>query len=386
MIRKRRRFLWLATLGVGLAPHLGCLVTFDGYELAETPDASDGGDSGGGSSGAGARGGASTGGKATGGTSGKGGSAGTSGASGTTGGDGATGGDAMTGGDGPTGGSSTGGAMTGGDGGASGASGATGGGAGATGGSGGSGGIVGCPMNGRGPAMVEIPRPGGGFFCIDRTEVTNRMYATFLDDAPPANEQEMLCSWNATFTPQMGSTCDPLPYDPINRGNNPVACVDWCDAKAFCEWSGKHLCGAIGGGPNPLASFADETRDEWYQTCSHDGDNILPYGNTYEGSNCAGLDQGTSRALNVATLANCQGGYDGVWDMSGNVSEWADSCAASSGASDNCAHRGGSWYDLKGGAPLYCNSSLPSDTTPMPEVLRRDTRDIHVGFRCCYDP
>jgi formylglycine-generating enzyme required for sulfatase activity len=142
----------------------------------------------------------------------------------------------------------------------------------------------------------------------------------------------------------------------------------------------------MGGGPNPLGSFDDEASSEWYQTCSHDGDHPLPYGDMYEGSFCAGLDYGVVRPVNVATLANCQGGYDGVWDMSGNVSEWEDSCQASSGASDNCSHRGGSWYDLKAGAPLYCNSSLPNDTTPMPELLRRDTRDLHVGFRCCADP
>ena len=136
----------------------------------------------------------------------------------------------------------------------------------------------------------------------------------------------------------------------------------------------------------PLGSYADPASDAWFRACSHAGERRLPYGNTYDGSYCAGLDYGVTRPVNVATLSNCQGGYDGVWDMSGNVSEWEDACSATSGASDTCAHRGGSWYDLKAGAPLYCNSSLPSDTTPMPEVLRRDTRDIHVGFRCCANP
>jgi formylglycine-generating enzyme required for sulfatase activity len=198
-------------------------------------------------------------------------------------------------------------------------------------------------------------------------------------------DQGALCTWNTTFVPQTGASCDPLPYDPIGRTNAPVACVDWCDAKAFCEWSGKRLCGAIGGGPVPLGSFDDEATDAWYEVCSRNGARALPYGNTYEGSFCVGIDYGVVRPVNVATVANCQGGYDAVWDMSGNVSEWEDACDASAGAADRCAHRGGAWYDLKAGAPLYCNSSLPSDTTPMPEVLRRDTRDTHVGFRCCAD-
>ena len=234
--------------------------------------------------------------------------------------------------------------------------------------------------------MIEIPHPAGGTYCIDRSEVTNAMYAVFLDAAASVGNQGTVCAWNTTFVPQTSASCDPLPYDPINRTNTPVACIDWCDAKAFCEWAGKRLCGAVRGGAVPLASFDDPDTDEWFHACSHGGETRLPYGNAYDGSYCAGLDYGVTRPVNVATLANCQGGYDGVWDMSGNVSEWANSCSASSGASDSCAHRGGSWYDLKGGAPLYCNSSLPNDTTPMPEILRRDTRDIHVGFRCCYDP
>jgi formylglycine-generating enzyme len=255
-------------------------------------------------------------------------------------------------------------------------------GAGGGGGRGGSAGMPGCPQTGRGPAMIEVPRASGGVYCVDRSEVTNAQYDAFLATAPAASPTAP-CAFNTSYARQTGPSCDPLP---TTGANAPVACVDWCDAKAFCEWSGKRLCGAVDGGPVALASFDNPATDAWFRACSHAGERRLPYGNTYDGSYCAGLDYGVTRPVNVATLANCQGGYDALWDMSGNVSEWEDACSATSGASDTCAHRGGSWYDLKAGAPLYCNSSLPNDTTPMPETVRRDTRDIHIGFRCCANP
>lgn len=95
-----------------------------------------------------------------------------------------------------------------------------------------------CP-EGRGPKMIVA-----GTFCIDSTEVTNAQYGAFLDDAfafdagpPPA-----VCANVPTHLPGCA-------YDPVGRANRPVRCVSWCDAWTFCKWSGKRLCGRIGGGP-----------------------------------------------------------------------------------------------------------------------------------------
>ena len=393
-------------------------MSFDGYKpIADTTDGGEGGSLGGSGS-AGKGGAAGRGGAGKGGTSGsKGGSAGSSGGTsgsanhgGSTtlgGGRGGTAGEGNESGEagaaatgaGETGGSSgranggAGGSAGEAGGGSSGAAGSTIGSGGASGqggssgvgGSGGSAGVASCPVGLPGPALIEVPAPGGGFFCIDRTEVTNTQYAAFLASAPSAGEQAASCSWNASFAPDTSNDCDPLPYDPSTRPNNPVSCVDWCDASAFCAWAGKELCGSVDGGENATADFADAGKSAWYRSCTGGGATLLPYGNDYDGSACVGLDYGVVRAVNVASVAQCQGGYDGLWDMSGNVSEWEDSCDGAGGATGRCAHRGGSWV-TPGEAALYCNSSLPSDSSPNPILARRDARDEHIGFRCCYRP
>ena len=422
MIRRSTSTLTLVALLGAFTPGLGCLVSFDGYEpLGDTSDGGESGSSRGGN-GAGKGGGGAAAGKGGGGgkagsSENRGGSAGSAPSAGGNANAGGTttliGGRAGRGGDGnesgeagaaATGGGDTGGTEAGGKGGAGGSANDTGGssgtagsvnaGAGGSSGTGGSAGVGGaggssgaesCPLGLPGPALIEVPAPDGGFFCIDRTEVTNAQYAAFLDDAPSASEQDAVCDWNPNFGPEVSNECDPMPYDPDARPNNPMTCVDWCDARAFCQWAGKELCGAIDGGENPSSDFDDPVKSAWYRGCSAGGTKALPYGDGYDGTACVGLDYGVVRAVNVASVAQCQGGYDGLWDMSGNVSEWEDSCDGSSGPSGRCVHRGGSWL-TPGEAQLYCNSSLPSDTTPNPVLTRRDSHDEHIGFRCCYRP
>jgi formylglycine-generating enzyme required for sulfatase activity len=164
--------------------------------------------------------------------------------------------------------------------------------------------------------------------------------------------------------------------------------VDWCDAKAYCAWAGKRLCGKIGGGANAPADFANAAKSEWFTACSHAGAYKFPYGaqgDTYDGTACVGADQGAVRPTAVPT-ASCQGGYDGVFDLSGNVSEWENSCAASTSFSDQCLYRGGSYLDLDTGTSptLLCNSG--SAATPKSVSKARSTRSKEIGFRCCADP
>jgi sulfatase modifying factor 1 len=242
-----------------------------------------------------------------------------------------------------------------------------------------------CPSSGvQGPSLVEIPRPGGGIYCIDRSEVTNADYAAFLASNPSTGSQVPACSANSTFAPAVDSlNC--TQYDPVNKPKIPVACVDWCDAKAYCAWAGKHLCGKIGGGTNAPTDFANATKSEWYAACSQGGLTRFPYGDTYDGTLCVGLDYGASRQTNAPTLS-CNGGYEGVFDMSGNVSEWEDSCSADVGLSDLCLYRGGSWLDADNASPsLLCNSGTVVGGAKSASKAR-STRDKEIGFRCCADP
>jgi formylglycine-generating enzyme required for sulfatase activity len=221
-----------------------------------------------------------------------------------------------------------------------------------------------CP-GAAGPTPVRV-----GAFCIDSTEVTNADYAAFLSAPPPA--QPAACAWNTSFVPGAWPPA-------AGQGAYPVVAVDWCDAFAYCAWAGKRLCGAVGGGPTPFAAFADPTESQWMNACSAAGARVFPYGDAYDGAACNGKelpDGGGSRA--VGSLATCQGGTAGIFDMSGNVYEWEDACDGDSGAADPCHYRGGGYFTP--GPPASTNLECAGGAT-----LARDpgAAFLDVGFRCC---
>ncbi len=210
---------------------------------------------------------------------------------------------------------------------------------------------------------------GGAWYCIDRTEVTNAQYAAFLSGAAvDASAQPSECSWNASFDPSQG-------WPATGKDDHPVVYVDWCDAHAYCAWSGKRLCGKIGGGSNPTSAGASAAASQWYNACSNHGLLTYPYGDSWTGL-CNDWWHGVLATTAVASLASCAGGVPELYDMCGNVWEWEDSCSAASGAADVCLARGAG-FDIKPTNTLKC---AYAGTTPA-----RSSQLANVGFRCCMD-
>jgi formylglycine-generating enzyme required for sulfatase activity len=212
-----------------------------------------------------------------------------------------------------------------------------------------------------GPPGIAVPDAG---FCIDGTEVTNAQYAAFARSQTPAGLGPS-CAWKTSFAPTL--------YGRPERPDDPVGGVDWCDAFAFCAWAGKRLCGRIGGGALATAEASSPTASEWTAACSRSGERAFPYGPTYDPSLC-------TTTIDAATPAGatCEGGYDGVFDMSGNIQEWEDACdvADDGGALDLCSSRGGDWND----------DSAIENACAGNHVITRATRADHLGIRCCATP
>jgi len=222
--------------------------------------------------------------------------------------------------------------------------------------------------------MLVVPIQGGGIYCIDSVEVTYLAYNSFYSANPTTANQDPWCSWNVGWTPTGA-----WPYPQANE-YEPVRYVNWCQAEAYCKYNGRRLCGQIGGGSSPQANFNDYFKDQWFNACTAQGANCTgtgcyPYGTSFNANLCNG--DGSSGPAPYTNLVNCQGGEPGLLNMSGNVAEWEDSCAANSGSGDECAVRGGSYLDSSDN--LRCDS----DQTTGPLTQPRDYAGNDVGFRCC---
>jgi formylglycine-generating enzyme len=224
----------------------------------------------------------------------------------------------------------------------------------------------GCPVNLPGPDLVEIVAPQGGSYCIDATEVTNADYGAFLlAKGSDMSGQPTSCAWNDSYVPRDNW--------PTAKTAFPVISVDWCDAHAYCKWAGKTLCGKIGGGPNLPADRANAQLDAWFNACSRGGTRKFPYGSTFQPAACNGQERGLEATVAVASQGQCVGGVPGLFDMSGNVAEWQDSCIVNDGGgSDTCMLRGGAY--INPGNELHCG---------MEGSTYRNYWYHFAGIRCC---
>lgn len=233
-----------------------------------------------------------------------------------------------------------------------------------------------CP-SGHGPRMVEVSAGGGVTYCIDATEVTNAQFDQFVratDGGWPGDAGRPPLCYNRVD----GTTCSPAEADPVARPNHPVPCVIWCDAFAYCAWAGKRLCGRIGGGSLPADSQNEVGVAQWFHACSSGGAHKWTFGDVYQKNACNDLSHSLLDAsfeyTPVGSMPDCHPPsppYAPIVDMTGNVSEWEDSCDAG-----QCAFRGGDTH-----------SNFPTDTcsnagwaTTMGSMFGHDH-----GFRCCAD-
>lgn len=227
-----------------------------------------------------------------------------------------------------------------------------------------------CPGR-AGPAAVRIAQ-GASSFCIDSTEVTNEQYRAFLDATRGLpSGLPAVCSFKTSHAPSSSSGSE------SGRERFPVVDVDWCDALAYCLWAGKALCGRPQGGAHAISERNDANASAWFAACSKGGTRAFAYGDAYERNTC---NTSSSSPFAVGSLATCEGGYPepGVFDLSGNVEEWTDSCEAGSDpAQDGCLARGGSFSS-------EISQGECASTTDAREA--RSLREPWRGFRCCGYP
>jgi formylglycine-generating enzyme required for sulfatase activity len=257
-----------------------------------------------------------------------------------------------------------------------------------------------CPDTGRGPTMVRV-----GQVCIDSTPVTIGQYKDFLKDflAAPGNKsfagEECGQSTGPTDVDRLDDLLDAFsnsscrflsdaPKDVFQRRTMPAVCVTICDARAFCEWAGKHLCAGLDGkpqkavkdiGPNDIGP----DRDEWTHVCTENGQHDFSKGKTWEPSGCIVKESGLESPQPVDREGGCEG-PPGVFDLIGNVVVWIDACGETSeGKKCRLAGESSRWRADK--SVGLGNANAPGRCDAIDDNYPTD-RQIDIGFRCCATP
>jgi formylglycine-generating enzyme required for sulfatase activity len=138
-------------------------------------------------------------------------------------------------------------------------------------------------------------------------------------------------------------------------GRLPATEVTHEEAAAACRLAGKALC----------------PRDVWELACRGDGDFEYPYGDTYDGSRCNTYEAGET-LRSAGAFPGCEGGYPGLFDLSGNAFEWTSSCVAVARSVTECDVLGGYYGTFAN------NASCSTDVSDRP-----DRTTTGAGFRCC---
>lgn len=194
-------------------------------------------------------------------------------------------------------------------------------------------------------------------FTIDKTEVTVGAYEKCVNggrcSSPETGHEQ--CNWGRS-----------------DRGNHPINCVDWTQAKSYCSWAGKRL----------------PTEAEWEKAARGTDGGKYPWGNAmaschYAVMNDGGNGCGEDRTWPVGSKPTGASHY-GALDMVGNVGEWVndwyeEKYYASSPSQNPKGPSSGEYRVIRGGSrngyARIVRTSYRSNDGPT-------SRFSVVGFRC----
>jgi formylglycine-generating enzyme required for sulfatase activity len=198
-----------------------------------------------------------------------------------------------------------------------------------------------------------------GSFYIDRTEVTNAVYAR--------------CVQAGKCAPQTAPASETHPgyANDVQYASYPVIHVTWQQAADFCTWAGKRL----------------PTEAEWERAAGWDAateeKSVWPWGNTFDPARLNSVESGRG---DTSAVGQYPPEMNGTYDMAGNVWEWTSSLYKpypynqTDGREDPAQQgdrvlRGGSWAQTQGKARAVVRQGASPTYS-----------DREIGFRCAATP
>lgn len=219
-------------------------------------------------------------------------------------------------------------------------------------------------------------------YWMDQTEVTNAMYADFLNEH--GNKYEWGIPWLDESDPRgLIKNLDGIWIVEPGYEKHPVTLVTWYGANAYCLWMGRRL----------------PTEAEWEKAARGTIELIYPWGNEFDGTklnfndlsnNLIGdnrvYDGGYALTSPVGIYPQGASPY-GVLDMAGNVIEWVfdrfDANYYGVSPYENPEGPADSYYDIRvrrGGS--WVNPGSSTRTTGRFGTALPAYREIDTGFRC----
>lgn len=196
-------------------------------------------------------------------------------------------------------------------------------------------------------------------FWIDRTEVTNGMYAKCV--------QAGVCTSPFYY----GSSHRNNYYGNSQYDNYPVIYVSWEQAKTYCEWTGRRL----------------PTEAEWEKAARGTTGLTYPWGDNHPDGNLVNYNNyyRHTDTTEVGSYPNGASPY-GALDMAGNVWEWVadwygDNYYANSSERNPTGPDSGTARVVRGGSWIGAFVRTTYRSYYRPSVSKPD-----LGFRCVHSP
>ena len=168
-------------------------------------------------------------------------------------------------------------------------------------------------------------------FYLSRYPVTNAQYGMFLAD--DGYDDSRWWSDEGWRWKESGHVREPGLWRDVrwNGATQPVVCVSFWEAEAFCRWAGGRL----------------PTEREWEAAARGPESLPYPWGDHWEDGICNSTEAKLERTSPVGIFPRSRSKAFGLEDMAGNVWEWTQN-------GPNCVLRGGAW----GITARYCRAAI----------------------------
>jgi formylglycine-generating enzyme required for sulfatase activity len=224
---------------------------------------------------------------------------------------------------------------------------------------------------------VDIPAP----FALGTYPVTRREYGSFVAETHRPVHRGCHIQYGGVWVPNAGDNWEHPGF--VQTQDDPVVCVSWLDAQDYVRWLNEKVRAlSYDKTPNP---YRLPTWEEMEYATRAGTATLYYWGNTprRDAANygkatcfpCGPMQEGADRWLYTSPVGSFPASPWGLYDMAGNVWEWAEACRADPRATPPTECH---WQMLHGGSWLTNPEYLQTGERSWAVVQHKNNA---IGFR-----